>query len=466
MNRRHFIQYSSIAALSLVGCQAQASVTPLTKKSLPIPPLRTAEVRNGVDHYDLTIHEAQHTFFDGIATRTYAIDGTFLGPTILLKQGRKVSINYTNRLKEVTTIHGHGMHVPARMDGTAHQTIAPGTTWSSQFTVNQRACTNWYHPHAMGKTAEHVYMGMAGLIIIEDDESDALDLPKRYGIDDIPIVLQDRHFDRGQIDYSPSMRETMHGYVGDTFLVNGAIEPILDAEAKELRLRILNGSNSSIYALGFIDELIMQQIATDNAFLEAPVPMKKLVLSPGERAEVVVDLSAHKGKSFELYDYYNKKSFMTIRVNKSATAQSTLPAHLTTLEHLDPAKAVHTRRFVYGMQGMGALTINGKSMDMARIDEKVPLGDIEIWEVENTMPMHHNFHIHATHFEPIDRDGKAENIYANERGHKDVVLVPSGSTVRVVVQMTDYADSTTPYMYHCHFLEHEDNGMMGQFVTV
>jgi len=115
---------------------------------------------------------------------------------------------------------------------------------------------------------------------------------------------------------------------------------------------------------------------------------------------------------------------------------------------------------------MRGLTINGKSMDMARIDEKVPLGDIEIWEVENPMPMHHNFHIHATHFEPIDRDGKAENIYPNERGHKDVVFVPSGSTVRIVVQMTDFSDSTTPYMYHCHFLEHEDSGMMGQFVTV
>ena len=465
MNRRHFIQYSSLAALSLVACQAQAALTPVAKKPLPIPPLHQPDVRNGIDHYDLTIHEAEHTFFEGIKTRTYAIDGTFLGPTLVVQRGHKVSINYTNRLQEVTTMHGHGMHVPAIMDGTAHQTIAPGTTWSSAYTVNQRACTNWYHPHAMGKTAEHVYMGMAGLIIIEDDESRALNLPKRYGIDDIPLVLQDRKFDRGQIDYNPSMPEIMHGYVGDTFLVNGAIDPVFDAEAKELRLRILNGSNSSIYALGFVEGLIMQQIATDNAFLEAPVPMKKLVLSPGERAEVVVDLSRHSGRTFELYDSYNKRSFMTIRVNKKATATTVLPARLTTLERLDPSKAVRTRRFV--LEGrMMRLMINGKSMNMGRIDEKVPVGQTEIWEVENTMPMHHNFHIHATHFEPIDRDGKAENIFPNERGHKDVILVPSGSTVRFAVRMSDYTDPATPYMYHCHFLEHEDNGMMGQFVTV
>ena len=465
MNRRDFIRYGTVASVSLLACQAQAGLTPVTRRSLPIPPLLTPTVRDGVDHYDLTIQEGKHTFFEGIKTDTFAIDGSWLGPTLLLRNGRPVSINYTNRLPEITTMHGHGMHVPAIMDGTAHQVIQPGTTWSSVFTVKQRACTNWYHPHAMGKTAEHVYKGMAGLILIEDDESRALDLPRRYGIDDIPIVLQDRQFDRGQIDYSPSMPEIMHGFVGDTFLVNGAINPVFDAEAKELRLRILNGSNSSIYALGFIGDLPFKQIATDNAFLEAPVPLTKLVLSPGERAEVIVDLSRHTGQSLELYDYYNKKSFMTIRVSQKATATTTLPTRLTTLEHLDPAKAVRTRRFVYEGRMM-RLMINGKQMDMGRIDERVPLGDIEIWEIENTMPMHHNFHIHATHFEPLDRDGKRTNLDPNERGHKDVVFVPSGSTVRVIVQMTDYTDPGVPYMYHCHFLEHEDSGMMGQFVTV
>jgi FtsP/CotA-like multicopper oxidase with cupredoxin domain len=115
---------------------------------------------------------------------------------------------------------------------------------------------------------------------------------------------------------------------------------------------------------------------------------------------------------------------------------------------------------------MMRLQINGRSMDMGRIDEKVPLGDIEIWEIVNTMPMHHNFHIHATHFEPLERNGRREHIYPNERGYKDVILVPAGSSVRFVVRMSDYADPRTPYMYHCHFLEHEDNGMMGQFVTV
>jgi FtsP/CotA-like multicopper oxidase with cupredoxin domain len=322
MNRRDFLRYTSIASLGLASCQTQAGTVPITRRPLPIPPLRPPTVRDGVDHYDLTIREGEHPFFDGVATRTYAIDGSWLGPTLLLRRGRPVSINYTNRLPETTTMHGHGMHVPARMDGTAHQPIAPGAIWSSVFTVDQRACTNWYHPHAMGKTAEHVYKGVAGLIIIEDDESRSLNLPRRYGVDDIPLVLQDRRFVQGQIDYRPSMPEIMHGFVGETFLANGAIDPIFDAEAKELRLRILNGSNSSIYALGFVGEIPFHQIATDNAFLETPIALTRLVLSPGERAEVVIDLSAYAGKSLALYDYYNGKSFLTIRVSKKARPPS------------------------------------------------------------------------------------------------------------------------------------------------
>lgn len=122
-----------------------------------------------------------------------------------------------------------------------------------RYTVNQKACTNWYHPHTMDKTAEHVYKGLAGLIIIEDDESRSLNLPKRYSRDDIPLALQDRNFTNGQIDYNPAMADIMRGYVGDTFIANGAIEPTLDVEAKEIRFRILNGSNSTVYTLGFSD---------------------------------------------------------------------------------------------------------------------------------------------------------------------------------------------------------------------
>jgi len=470
MQRRDFLALSSVTALYLItGCQGVSSLTyssnlKIKAKPLPIPELLKPTERAGIKHYDLTVQEAKHDFFEGIDTDTFAINSTYLGPTLLMQNGDTVSINHKNNLKEEVTMHGHGMHVPPSMDGTAHQPIAPGETWSATYTVNQKACTNWYHPHTMGKTAKHVYKGLAGVIIIEDDESKRLDLPQQYGVDDIPLVLQDRNFTNGEIVYNPSMMEIMHGYTGNIFIANGAIEPTLDVEAKEIRFRILNGSNSSIYEVGFSDGRSFKQIATDNSFLESPVELSRVTLSPGERAEIVVDFTTALNQSITLKEFRQHKTFVTIHVSKSATITTTLPNSLTTLTKLDPATAVRTRSFVLsGM--MGSFEINGKSMNLNRIDESVPLNDVEIWEITNDMMVDHNFHIHATHFMLLERNGSAANVAENEKGYKDVVYLPANESVKVIVKMVDYSDATIPYMYHCHFLEHEDAGMMGQFIV-
>ena len=288
MNRRDFFKLSAItASWLLTGCGGGGTrgmnsnmglsfstfdFTPYlnTLTPLAIPPLLTPTVdAAGVKNYDLTIQKATHTFFAGYDTATYAVNGTYLAPTLKLTNGDSVSINFTNNLDEPTTMHEHGMHLPANMDGTAHQPIAVGTTWSAQYTVNQRACTNWYHPHYMGKTAEHVYKGLAGLIILEDTEINALDLPKTYGVDDIPLVLQDRIFDTtAQLDYSPSTREIMQGYRGDTLIANGVYNAYVDVEAKEIRFRVLNGSNATVYTLQFSDGRTFKQIGTDNSLLK------------------------------------------------------------------------------------------------------------------------------------------------------------------------------------------------------
>ena len=478
MKRRKFLSLSGAAALVLLnGCggssstdmpdngpgdgsgEGNPSLPPADEKLLPIPPALHGNV------FDLTVQPAQHEFFAGISTSTFAVSGSYLGPTLFLRNGSTVSINYTNTLNEIISMHGHGMHLPSVMDGTPHQAFSPGDTWSARYTVKQKACTNWYHPHTLDRTAVQVYKGIAGMIIVEDDESDALDLPKRYGADDIPLVLQDRVFDgNGQIVYAPSRMQIMQGYVGDTFIANGAIEPTFNAEAKEIRFRILNGSNSSVYELGFSDGRNFKQIATDNAFLEAPVTMNRLLLSPAERAEIVVDFTGEKGQTLTLREYRHNKTFLHIDVNKDAGSITTLPSALTALEHLDPSSAVRTRTFT--LEGrMGSFSINGRSMDMNRIDERVPLNDIEIWEVTNTMGIDHNFHIHATHFMLLARNGST-NIAANEKGYIDTIFIPGRESVKLIVKMTDYTDATVPYMYHCHFLEHEDNGMMGQFTVV
>jgi len=466
MKRRTFLSLSAIAALALLIRYKVKELSNNKKltKTLPIPQLLLPTKKDGIYHYNLHVQEAKHTFFEGVMTDTYAINSTYLGPTLLMQNGDKVSINYTNKLNESITMHGHGMHVPPSMDGTAHQPFAPNQTWSAKYTVNQKACTNWYHPHTMDKTAEHVYKGLAGLIIIEDKESKALDLPNRYGTDDIPLVLQDRNFSNGQIDYAPNMMDIMHGYVGETFIANGAIEPTLEVEAKEIRFRILNGSNSSVYTLGFSDGRSFKQIATDNAFLEAPIEMTKLTLSPAERAEIVIDVTRDIDKSFTLQEFRHDKTFLTINVSQPSSKKTTVPSTLTTLDKLSVKDAVRARSFTLsGM--MRNLNINGRSMNMEYINEKVPLGDVEIWEIKNDMMIDHNFHIHATHFMLLERNGRVSNVSANEKGYKDVVFIPARESLKFIVKMVDYADNQVPYMYHCHYLEHEDAGMMGQFIV-
>ena len=438
-------------------------------KPLAIPALATYTTdANGTKVFNLDINESSTNFFDGISTKTYGINAHILGQTIRIHNGDKVQLNYTNNLSVPTTMHGHGMHVPANMDGGPTNDIQPGTTWSAEYTVKQNASTNWYHPHFMHKTAQQVYMGLAGFIIIDDDASDAMNLPKEYGVDDLPLAIQDKRFDaNGQIDYSPNMMETKMGYKSDVMLVNGIINPFVDVPAKKIRLRVLNGSNASVYKLEFSDKREFRQIAVDNSFLEKPVTLTSVSLTPGERAEIIVDCTNKKGESFTLLNATTNAEIMKFNVTTDPTTTSTIPSQLTTLVHEDPATAVRTRKFVLNMargdDGKMHMAINGKLMDINRIDEYVPKDEVEIWEITNRMPITHNFHIHGTHFFPLTRNGEA--VPANERGYKDVVAMPGFSTLRVIVKMSDFVDETTGYMYHCHFLEHEDDDMMGQFAV-
>jgi len=480
--RRDFLKYG-ISSLLLLGCSDPHGIGmmdsdniilaknhPLNEqikgRKLIIPTLNKGSNVDGVIHYDISIKSSTYEFFKGINTKTYGMNSNYLAETIYMKNKSKVSINYTNNLNEIVAIHGHGMHVPANMDGGPHQKISPNSKWSAQYTVNQKACTNWYHAHLKGKTSEHVYKGLAGLIIIEDSESMALDLPKTYGVDDIPLILQEKNFtNSGEIDYSPTNREIMHGYHGTFFMVNGVINAYVDLGAKEVRFRILNGSNSTRYRLSFNNDISFNQISSDNAFLEQPVKMNTIELSPAERAEIVVDFSNIKNDNIELRDTLTNKVFLKINLKKSSLKETKTPNKLTTLIKYNENQAVKTRNFVLSGR-RGGLYINNVAMKMDYINEEVPLNQIEIWDIKNTMPMHHNFHIHATHFMAIERNGQSSQVALNERGYKDTISIPPRESVKIIVKMVDYKDKNAPYMYHCHFLEHEDRGMMGQFLVV
>jgi len=471
-------------ALFSVGARAFAD-TDRFQRTLAIPPLIDGQVEAGVRRFDLLLQRGYHQFFDGLQTSSAGINGSFLGPVVRVRNGEKVRLNVTNRMSEASTLHWHGVHLPAKMDGGPHQVIQPGTTWSPEFQIRQPAATQWYHSHMFHRTGVQVYYGLAGLLYIEDEASSALGLPSSYGIDDIPLVLQDRSFSSdGSFRYMGSMRDRMVGMTGNMMLVNGVITPSHQVARRYTRFRILNGSNARIYNLQLSDARAFLQIASDGGLLPQPVSLTSVRLAPGERAEIIIELSPDDDVQLVHRPPAGRRSgggmmgmmrtddqpfpIMRLVGAGSEDAGISLPERLVKVRSWSERQAVKTRRFVLdmgmGMMGGGGFTINDKEMDMQRIDETIRLGDVEIWEIVNRSPMAHPFHIHDIQFRILDRNGRPPA--ANEQGMKDTVLVEADETVRIITQFEDYADAESPYMYHCHILEHEDAGMMGQFVVV
>ncbi|SHO47326.1 multicopper oxidase family protein [Desulfopila aestuarii] len=480
MKRRTFLKTSCAAlGLAVLGenvflpqpVLSAGDYQPFTTP-LPVPPLlENLSTDPGTASFSLTAQRGKSRLVKEFLTPTMGYNGNYLGPTIRVRNGQKVHLNVLNKLDQQTTLHWHGLHVPAEFDGGPRQPIAPGTSWQPKFTINQQAATLWYHPHAMGLTGEHVYMGLAGLFYIEDEVADSLAIPKTYGVDDFPLIIQDRRFFQdGTLAYVQSMMDVMHGLIGNILLVNGTEWPVLEVPGGLVRLRLLNGSNSTIYRIGFGDGRRFLQIATDGGFLEQPVGLTEVLLSPGERAEILVDFSGDtKGNGPGLVvDQLpgGRHEAMRFQVGPAPSTSFALPEKLVTLDWLQEKDAVQTRTFsMETFSQSGPLAINGKHMDMNRIDEKVKLGTTEIWEISNLstgmMQMPHSMHLHDVQFQVLDRNGQPPE--PQERGRKDTVLILPGEKVRIIARFEDY---TGIYMYHCHLLEHEDRGMMGQFEVV
>jgi bilirubin oxidase len=456
--------------LALNQITAQSFTAPL-----PIPTAVTGTV------FNLNVDESTKQFKSGNITNTFGVNGDYLGPTLIMNAGDFVTLNVTNNLSESTTMHWHGMHIPAVDDGGPHSIINPGDTWSPDFTVMNKASVYWYHPHKMGYTNHQVSKGIAGMIIVKDAEESALNLPRTYGVDDIPLVIQTKSFDgNNQIQISAQM--------DDTSMVNGEIEPYVEAPAQMVRFRALNGSSSRTFNIGTDDNRTLYQISSDGGLLENPVPVTRILLSNGERAEFLVDLSSETvGSTFKFKSYMSEMpssieggsgwsghpnplfgtdwDFMEVRVvAQTPSAITTLPGTMTTLTPFPEGDATVNRP----MELSNNAQINGVSMDLNVINEVVSLGDTEIWTISNVTGTAHPFHVHDVQFYILDRDKGSGPVApsATESGLKDTVLVEAGEVVRIIAKFEDFADPTIPYMYHCHNLIHEDNGMMGQFTVV
>ncbi|MGH8882227.1 MAG: multicopper oxidase family protein, partial [Stackebrandtia sp.] len=247
---------------------------------LQVPPLAWPQTNDtGQLVYDLQLTTGERDFKPGGATKTWGINGDYLGPTIRARRGDQVRVNVRNSLGVESSLHWHGMHLPAGMDGGPHQPVADNDTWCPEWNINQAAATLWYHPHPHGETAQHVYRGLAGMFIVDDDEEAALDLPREYGVDDIPVIVQDRNFDGdNQLDESESILGDT-GILGEDILVNGTYGPYLDVTTTRVRLRLLNASNARVYKFGFSDDRAFAVIGSDGGLLTAPHATRQLQLS-------------------------------------------------------------------------------------------------------------------------------------------------------------------------------------------
>jgi bilirubin oxidase len=444
----------------------------------------------------LTLQNGTHQFFSGQNTSTMGANGAILGPTLIINNGDNLNINITNNLGQPTTIHWHGMHVSAENDGGPHTIIDPGTTWNPQMTVLDKAATYWYHPHLDLFTDEHASKGIAGFIIVRDAEEAALNLPRTYGVDDIPLAIQTKDFDA-------NYQIVHHSNADDVLMVNATLDPETDLPAQIVRLRLLNGSSQRVFNIGLSGNQTFYQIATDGGLIEAPLALTRVQLAPGERTEILLDLNGKSGQTIQLMSYasefpngyygatspgmsqnmvlnnYNPNAingadFNIMQINvvgQTANPVTTIPNSLVTLTPYLEVDANDSRTLTFSSvsggrnQLNGNFTINGVSFDMNTINITIPLNNIEVWTIQNNSPIAHPFHIHDVQFYILDINGNPPP--ASAAGLKDTYLIPPGqNTMRFITQFADFANDTVPYMYHCHMLVHEDGGMMGSFVVV
>ncbi len=467
---------ATAVVLAIAGCGSfgGGQISTVGKVSfarpLAIPALAKSTIDSkGRTSFDLTAEDGTSHFVAGKSTPTRGFNQPYLGPTLVANVGDRVVVHLHNSLNEATSVHWHGMHLPAVDDGGPHQMVAPGATLSPSWSIKQNATTLWYHPHLMGTTEEQVADGMAGMFILHDAAEEALPIPHTYGIDDIPVEVQDVRFD-AQGHFATDVRGFI-GPVGNKILVNGTLGPYLDVTTTVVRLRLLNASASRVYRFGFSDNRAFALIGTDGGLLSAPDSTNHVQLAPGERAEILVRVApgertvlrstppdlglehtvATMNAGADSFDV------LQLRASDQLATVGTIPASLVPIAQLPAPAAFRT----FTLEGHD---INGESMDMNRIDAIVTVGTTERWTITNTQDEPHSFHVHDVDFQVKSVGGKPPP--PELAGWKDTIYLRPHTAYVIVMTFADYSDPKHPYMYHCHMLDHEDHGMMGQFVVV
>ena len=464
-----------ISAVVAAGCGASSkestpspAPTPSFVDTLPQPsPLantssaaRTVEVQLVAEGTTLAVAPGKP------ASHLFAYNGSIPGPTLEATEGDHVVVHFTNKLSEPTTVHWHGMHVPADQDGSPMNPVAPGASRDYVFDLPPgSAGTYWYHPHTEGKTAEQVAMGLYGAVIVRAAQDP---VPAEY-VDEI-LMLNDNRFEANGELSADDMNDQMNGRIGDVIFANGAVLPTMTLRPGETRrLRILNASAARYYLLAVPGHTLVQ-IGT-SALFGAPRPQEQLLLAPAERAEVLLQANGEPGTATTLRAMPYDRGLMSmsggampmdgamdlLSIAYTSDARMTMapiPATLRVIAPLDTTGATE-RSFVLSedKQMMGFM-INGKVYDPARVDVRAKLGATEIWTVRNDADMDHPFHLHGFQFQLLDRNGQPEPVVA----WRDTFNVSAKESVRFAVKLDDFPGLR---MFHCHILEHEGLGMMG-----
>lgn len=378
MQRRDFLKYSVALGVASALPLWSRSVFAADRPALPIPDLLTADASNRMQ----LVVQAGKSSFAGKAATTWGYNGNLLGPAVKLNKGQSVTVDIHNQLAEETTLHWHGLEIPGEVDGGPQGIIPAGGKRSVTFTPDQRAATCWFHPHQHGKTGRQVAMGLAGLVLIEDEEIRKLMLPKQWGIDDVPVIIQDKQFSAdGQVDYQLDIMTAAVGWFGDTLLTNGAIYPQHAAPRGWLRLRLLNGCNARSLNIAASDNRPLYVIASDGGLLAEPVKATELPMLMGERFEVLVDVS--DGKAFDLVTLPVSQMGMAIapfdkphpvmRVQPLLiTASGTLPDSLTSMPSLPSLEGLTVRKLQLSMDPM--LDMMGMQMLMKKYGAQAMAG--------------------------------------------------------------------------------------------
>jgi spore coat protein A len=474
--RRFLVTSGSAAVLGLAGsaqprAESRPPVEPF-RMALPIPPvLSPVRSDSAADYYEIVQREAAAEIVPGMRTRIWGYNGIFPGPTIEARCGRPIVVTHTNRLDRPTVVHLHGGITRPESDGFPTDTLAPGETRSIRYDNTGQPATLWYHDHSWQGSGRNLYMGLAGLHLLNGDSDVEQQLPN--GRHDIPLMLQDRSFTRdGELAYD---HDRHHGAVGRVMLVNGAPWPVLDVAARKYRFRIVNASNAMPVRLALSTHQPLLQIATDQGLLPTPVTLSSIGLTMGERIEVVIDFSVYPiGTRIVLLNQRGDDELgriMRFDVVRAERDDSRVPARLADFEPLHPRQARRTRTFVFhgrptisvppGVQWM----INNEQFDPGRVDADPELGDIEVWRLVNRSflgrTMLHPVHTHLAPFQILRRNERPP--LRQECGWKDTVALEDGDEVDVIIRWSGYRGR---YLLHCHNLEHEDHSMMARVDVV